>query len=255
MIDLEQIHAVEAGIQSLIAFIVGAGMQHLIVHQRLIVAMQDLSHQEKVLLQPVAEAAEPAHKVMIQQIGNIQTQTVDIEVLHPETDAFQNVIHNLFIFQIQLHQVIISLPALIPQAVIIVGIAAQIDMEPVQIRRILPVLQHVLEGPEASSHMVEHPVQNHADSRLMQTVAHLCKIPVASQPAVNFSEISCIITVSIGFKHRRKVNRVRADPLYMRNPLLHLQNPGLFHTVIFKRRSTEAQRIDLIKYALICPHF
>ena len=202
MVDLKQIHAVKAGVQALIAFVVGAGMQHLVVHQRRIIPMENLTHQEEILLQPIAEAAQPAHKIMIQQISHIQTQSVNIEGFHPETDALQNMVHHLFIFQIQLHQIVIAFPALVPQTVVVVGISAQINMKPVQIRRVLPVFQHVLKGPEASSHMVEHTVQHHADSGLMQAPAHLCKILVASKPAVNFSEISCIITVGIRFKYR-----------------------------------------------------
>ena len=103
--------------------------------------------------------------------------------------------------------------------------------------------------------MVEHSVQHHPDPGLMQALAYLRKILVASKPAVNFSEIPCIIAVGIGFKYRRKIDGVRAGFPDMRDPLLHLPDPGLFHTVVFKRRSAEAKRIDLIKHTFVCPHF
>ena len=77
---------------------------------------------------------------MIQAICHIQTQTVNLKLSDPVTHMIQQIVRHLRVSQIQLYQIIISLPAFIPQAIIIVGIPIQIYKEPMQIRRILPVL-------------------------------------------------------------------------------------------------------------------
>ena len=43
MDDLEHIHAVKAGIQPLIALIIGSGMEHAVIDQTVIVAVKHLS--------------------------------------------------------------------------------------------------------------------------------------------------------------------------------------------------------------------
>ncbi len=103
--------------------------------------------------------------------------------------------------QVQLHQLKVALPALIPQAIVIAVVAAKIDVEPIPVGGVFPVAQHILKGPEAAAHMVEHAVQHHPDTGLMQSVAHLFKILVAAQTAIDFAEISSIIAVVVGFKH------------------------------------------------------
>ena len=50
MIDLKHIHAVKAGMKSLITFIVCSGMQHPVVHHLVIIPMEHLAHEEKLIL-------------------------------------------------------------------------------------------------------------------------------------------------------------------------------------------------------------
>ena len=56
-----------------------------------------------------------------------------------------------------------ALPALVPEAVVVVGIAVEADVEPVLIGAVPLLLLHVPEGPEAPAHMVEDSVQHHPD--------------------------------------------------------------------------------------------
>ena len=48
--NFKHIHTVEAGIQSLIAFIVGGRMQHGIIHQPVVIPMQHFSDEKEIRL-------------------------------------------------------------------------------------------------------------------------------------------------------------------------------------------------------------
>ncbi len=51
--------------QALVAFVVGCRVQHTVVHQLLVVAVQHFPDQEEVFLKAVAMAAQPPHEVMV----------------------------------------------------------------------------------------------------------------------------------------------------------------------------------------------
>ena len=119
MNDLKHIHAVKAGVQSLITFIIGSRMQHGIIHQSVIISMQHLPKQEEILFLAVGKAAQPSDKVLIQAICHIQPKSVNIKGIDPVLHCVQDMLHYFIILQVQLHKIIIAFPALIPKSVII----------------------------------------------------------------------------------------------------------------------------------------
>ena len=72
--------------------------------------------------------------------------------------------------------------------------------------------------------------------------------------AINFMKITGVVAVGIRLKHRGKINGVDAELFKMLRPVQNLQNAVLLHAVVFKGRAAEAQGVNLIKYAFICPH-
>ena len=46
MVDLKQVHTVKAAEEPFVALIISSGMQHLVVHQPVVVTVQHLAHQE-----------------------------------------------------------------------------------------------------------------------------------------------------------------------------------------------------------------
>ena len=48
--DLKQIHRIKAGIDTLVAFVVSAAMQHLIINDQIIIPEQDLADQYEITL-------------------------------------------------------------------------------------------------------------------------------------------------------------------------------------------------------------
>ena len=132
-------------------------------------------------------------------------------------------------------------------------------MEPVPVRGVFPVFDHVPELRETAAHMVEDTVQNDADPVLVKFPADLPEILVGPQADVDLFIVSCIITMRVRLKQRAEIDCVDPQFLHMRNPLRHFSDPVLCHflfriLVIGKRSSAESQSINLIKHAVECPH-
>ena len=106
---------------------------------------------------------------------------------------------------VKLDKIKVTLPAFVPKTVVVVGISPEVDIKPVFVRRALTVFQHVLKSPEASAHMVEHTVKHYPDPCLVKILANLGKILVCAQTAVYFSEVPCVVSVSVRLKNRGKV--------------------------------------------------
>ena len=100
MVDLKHIHGIKAGVKSLVAFVIGGGMQHSVVDKLVIISVKHFSHQEEIFLQAVAVAAQSPNKVMIQAICNIQTKPVNVPFFDPEINAFQKILDDFFVSEV-----------------------------------------------------------------------------------------------------------------------------------------------------------
>ena len=131
MNDLEHVHAVETGEQPLVALIVGRAVQHARAHDGLIVPAQDLADQVEILLKRIRISAKPSDKVPVKAVRDVKPQSVDAKIVDPEFNRVENMGDYFLISEIELYQVVIALPALIPEAVIVGGVPVDTDMEPV----------------------------------------------------------------------------------------------------------------------------
>ena len=95
--------------------------------------MKELSYQHKILFQSACKAAKPLQKFLIETICHIESQTVDVKLVYPALYAGEDMLNDFIVPEVQLDKVEVSLPALIPQSVIVVGVAAEVYMEPVLI--------------------------------------------------------------------------------------------------------------------------
>ena len=112
--DLKQVHGIEAGIQPLVALIIGGAVQHGAVHHALVIAVQHFADEHEFRLQAAGKGAQTAHEIPVQTIGHIQPQAVDAKFLHPAADAGKQILHHGIVAKIQLHQFKVSFPAFIP---------------------------------------------------------------------------------------------------------------------------------------------
>ena len=74
-------------------------------------------------------------------------------------------------------------------------------------------MKHIPERPETASHMVKDAVQDHMNPVLFECLADFRKIRIAAEAAINLRIVPRIVAVAVGFKHRRKIKRVRMQPL------------------------------------------
>ena len=252
--DLEEVHGVQGGIEALIALVVGGGVTHLRAHPALVVAVDGLADEDKFRLEAVGKAAQLLEVPVGQAVGHIQPQTVDTVVLHPAADGVKLVLHHRGIGEVQLHQLLVALPGLVPQAVVMAVVAAEVDVEPVLIGAVPALLQHILEGPEATAHMVEHGVEQDADSLGVERVTDGFQILVGTQAAIHLPIVPGVVAMAVTLEKRVEQHRIGAC---LGDGVHPVQNPkdamGLY-AVIVLGRSAETQGVDLINRRLMIPH-
>ena len=120
MRDFKQVAAVHRGIQTLVALVIRAGVQHAVSDKLVVIAVEQLADEEKVGRERVAEAAQRTDEILVETVGNIQPQTVNAEFVLPLPDALENVVLHIWMAQIELYQLKMTFPALVPEAVIVV---------------------------------------------------------------------------------------------------------------------------------------
>ena len=248
MFDLEQIIRIERGGEPLVALVVRDGIEP--VWRQVfgkILDMDDLAHQEKVLPLRANGAAEKLEEPFGQKIGNIQPQTVDLKFIDPELDCAADVIGHRAAVQVELDELHVPFPALVPKSVVVAGIAAEIDVEPILFVAPLAAGAHVLKGEKTAADMVEYSVQYHTDSVAVKRLADFDKIIIGAKPAVKFTEISCIISMIIGLKNRIQKNGVHSKIRKIICPVEQFADTGNGLAIVVHRCTAEPDWIDLIK--------
>ena len=87
-------------------------------------------------------------------------------------------------------------------------------MEPVLIRRILPVFQHVLERAEIQATVIEYAVEHNADAVLMGLVHQLLEGLLVPEVGVNLRVIHRIVLmVGAGQKNRAQIQGIHTQLL------------------------------------------
>ena len=250
---LEEVHTVQAGVQALVALVVRDAVEHLVVHPAVIVAVQRLAQEEKVT-QAVAETAQAAQEVEVQAVGNVEPQAVYAELLAPELHGVQYVVHDGGVFEVQLHELVVALPALVPEAVVIAAVAAEVYVEPVLIGRVPLPLLHVAEGPEATAHVVENAVEDDADAVFAQLGADGFEVLVRAEAAVHAAVVPRVVAVAVALEDGAEVHGVRAQLFNVPGPVRDFEYAVRQNAVVIMRRAAEAQGVNVIKYAVVCPH-
>ena len=112
--------------------------------------MKQLADEEKVFFKAVGERTQALEEVEIKAVGNVQTNTIYAKFLYPSLNSVQNMVGDSWIAQVKLDEVVMTLPALVPQAVVVTRIAAEVNVEPIPVRAGLPLLQYVPEGAKSA---------------------------------------------------------------------------------------------------------
>ena len=254
VIDLEQIHTVEARPQALAALIIGCTVAHLRIYNLLVVTAKDLSDQIKVRLLLIHIPAECLQEIPVQHIRDIQAKPVNPELLHPHPDTFQQIVFHILVVEIQLHKIIVAFPALVPKAIVVAVISVKVQVKPILVRAVPSLLQNILKRPEATSRMIEHAVQNNPDPCRMKGIAYSFEILIGAKTNIHLAEISCVVSVRVRFEQRIEQDSCHTKLLKMRDPVQHPENPVLRYSIILKGCSAHPERINLIYHAFFSPH-
>ncbi len=83
---------VVAGVERLMKLVVCHGMECALVYPARIVAVNDLAHQPKIRLYFVRDTAQRFHKVKIQHVCGIETNTVHVKFAYPKTYDITDII-------------------------------------------------------------------------------------------------------------------------------------------------------------------
>ena len=134
---------------------------------------------------------------MIERISDIKAQSVNAEFFNPESDTIQQVICDCRVLQIQLYQLEMAFPALIPKAIVITAVAVKINEKPVLVRRFPFLFLYILKCPKTAAYMVEYPVEHDLDIVRMKRFTYCLEIFVRSEATVDLRKISCVIAVII----------------------------------------------------------
>ena len=216
--------------------------------------MQGLPHQHKFRLDGIGHLPQRRQKAQVQTVGHIQTQTVNVIIPHPAADGVKQMFPHRGVFEIQLDQLVAALPCLVPEPVMVAGVAVKADVEPVLVRAVPFLLLHIPESPKAASHVVEHTVQHYFQSRLVQGGADLLKILLGAKAAVQPVVLSGIVAVGVALKHRIEQHAGGAQFPDMRRPLLHAQDAVRLHPIVLPGCTAQPQRVDLVNDRIVEPH-
>ena len=144
MYDFKQIHAIEAGMQSLVALVIRDRIEHLRVRPAVVVAVDDLAHEPEVRALALAEAADALEEIEVDAVGGVETDAVDLELLDPVIDGVDQVVADADVLEIQLDEVVVAVPPLIPEGVAAGGGTAEVQvLEPAAVAGALTLLLDV----------------------------------------------------------------------------------------------------------------
>ena len=203
--DLKVVVVVVARINALVALIVGDGIEHFAADNAVVVAADHLAVEPKFGIFALAGLAELFEELTVHHIRRVQTQTVNAEFVDPEADRIEQILHDLGVLQIQLDQIIVSCPALIPKRVAVGTAAVKVQvLEPAAVGGVPLLLLHILKCEEFSADVVEHAVQNDTDAVFAQHGADLFERSVVAETAVDAAVVDGVVAVAAALKHRIK---------------------------------------------------
>ena len=253
--DLKVIVVVVPAVQSLMEMVISHGMECLIIDPPMILTVDHLTHKPELFLHLAGQPPQTLHELKVQNVRRIQPQSVDIELADPEPHRVQEVIPDLRIPLVQLHQQIVSAPVIVTEAVIILIISPEIHIAvPVLVPAVLPVCEQVPEGKEVSACVVEHGIEYHPDPRLMTSPHEVLQILVGPQPAVQLPVIRGLIAVPHRLKKRSNIKSVAPDLPDMVDPRIKIIQPVHRLPIIIQlRRPRQPKRINMIKNCTFIP--
>ena len=256
---LVHVRAVEARPEALVGLVVGHRVAQAVAHPLVVVAKHGLTHQDELLAalprDAVGNLAQVAKVSPVKAVGHVQAQAVDAKVAHPTTDDVGQVVIELEVAVVELHERGDARPGLVAEAVAELAVAAPVDVEPAGIAALLAPLTHVTEGKELSAHVVEDAVEQHADARLVARIHNEAQVVVGAQAAVHGRVVRGVIAVREALEDGVEHEAGCPEASHVVDPAAvdELAQARHHDAVVLVRGAAQPQRIDLVDKGWLVP--
>ena len=119
-------------IDALVALVIGHAVEHLGICPMSVISVNNLAHKPEIRLHTACEIMYALDEIICKAIGSIEADTVDVPFFYPVFDSGEKIIYNFTVVKIELYKVVAVVPALVPKAVIVSGIPAEVkSAEPI----------------------------------------------------------------------------------------------------------------------------
>ena len=218
--------------------------------------MDYLAHEPEIGLLALAEASYALEEVEVDTVGGVEADAVNVEGLYPVIHSVDEVVAHTGIAEIELDQIVVTVPALVPERVAAGAWTAEVEvLEPVAVLRALTLFLYINELREFSSDVVENSVKDNAYTVFVKSVTNEAERVIVTESAVYLLVVDGVVAVLYGFKNGTEINGVHVHLLEMRYPVEDLVKTvcHILASVIEFGCSAESQRIDVIDYRVIVP--
>ena len=107
--DLKVIMIIMSAEQSFVEMIIRDTVQHGRTDPPVIFSVYHFTHQPEFILDLICQQSQLMHEIKIKHLCHVQSESVDIKLIHPETDGIQMIIHDFRIPLVQFRQQIICM--------------------------------------------------------------------------------------------------------------------------------------------------
>ena len=128
MRDFKIVVVIVAAVQSLVKCVVGDTVKSLAVYPAAVVAVDDLTHEPEIRLHFICCAAQCLHEIKIKDVRSVKSDSVHIELTHPETNHIAYIVNDSRILLIQLDEKVVASPVVVRETVVVLVVAPEIHV-------------------------------------------------------------------------------------------------------------------------------
>ena len=257
--DLEVVVVVVAGVQPLVQFVVGDAVQLVAADVPAVVPVDDLPHEPEVRLFLIHAPAHLLEEGVVQAVGAVQPDAVDVKGVDPEADDIQDVVPHPSLPVVQIYQLEAVPPGLVAKAVVVGAVPAEVEaLVPGAVGGVFPIPLNILEGEKLPAGVVEHAVHHHTDAFFVGRLDKPGEVIIIPQAAVHRPVVPGVIAVGGGLEQGADVDRCAAQRGDVGQPALQLPEAvGHLLALVPFGRAGHAQGVHVVKDRFLEPfcHF
>mmetsp|Transcript_23620 Transcript_23620/g.51555 ORF Transcript_23620/g.51555 Transcript_23620/m.51555 type:complete len:450 (-) Transcript_23620:426-1775(-) len=263
--QLVKVVVVQRGPHGFRQLVVGAGVEAVVAHPGVVVAVNHLSHQQAVRGHRVAHRAELPPEVGADLVRHVQPPPVDAHLNQPIACYLEDVLPDRRLREVQTGKHRVALPAVVGEAVLairhvapaLVVLRARTHDVPVRVLALVrTLLLKVPEGEVPPPGVIEHAIQHNPDAACVALLHHLAEERLVAQAPVNFKVVGGVIPVGVGLEEGGEVDGGDAELLQEVEVLGDEREPRHHRRLVADvqaRGAEEPQGEDLIEHRVLRP--